>query len=321
MIKYTIISLVLLLIPIALSADNNKLLIYVTNQNQFLTEKINHHYLDRLNNDFITLSGFTIIATRNMEFDKFIKATRKDLERTYKEKKPPIGYHYTGKIMLDIEHPVHLTQTYKLKKSSLIKYIKAINLRVSVIRSFHPKAEIGLYGVYAPAHSCRFTKDDNRRLRSLTANIKSGILQGIDFVSVVSYMRYKPSTVGNDINVCLAKKSIQGLDKLANKIPSSIKIIPLLSLRIYNKKSEHNREFVLYDKPNLLFGSLLHQVRCFENLGIKEVAVWHPNEKTIPAKFPKWQATKLLIKLFNNKNKYIDKKTCLPISDPIRLSH
>lgn len=304
----------------ALSADNNNLLIYLTNQNQFLTEKINHSYIGKLNNNFISLSGFTIIATRKIEFDKFIKATRKDLEKTYKEKKPPIGYSYSGKIMLDIEHPVHLTQTYKLKKSALKKYIKAINLRVSVIRSFHPKAEIGLYGVYAPAHSCRFTKDDNRRLRSLTANIKSGILQGIDFVTVVSYVRYKPSTVYNDINVCLAKKSIQGLGRLAYKIPSSVKIIPLLSLRIYNKKSEHNREFVLYDKPNLLFESLLNQVKCLESLGIKEIAVWHPNEKTIPAKVPNWQATILLSKLID-KNKSNDDKKCSTTNISNTLSH
>ena len=299
--KYLSAFIILLFCLLTGNVSSGQLTLHLANQNQLPELKEQKKYVKTVLFDTYIISGWGLKAGKNETYQSFINSDSltltKNLKRFLKKYGKDLSRNFSGSILLDIEHPVHPIRLSNLSKQNLRRYIKAINMRVNLVKNFFPYAQIGLYGLFIPYQQCGKHKVDTNRLTSFRLGLKNGILNNLDFYTVVSYLRWKTDHIDKDINQCISRK-IQYIDKYAKKY--NIPYRPMLSLRLYNKKSSSDHNFVIYKYPeNKLFRSLVAQLKIFQKMNIKEVIIYHPNANVKPNDDNDWSQTAAVLKLIS----------------------
>lgn len=244
--------------------------------------------------------GYASGAPYKITEAEFLNLSRSELHNIFKkyinQSNLPINEDFSGRIVLDIEDPVHLSNIGQIKESDLERYKVALELRVEVARSFFPNAKIGLHGLYATSIRCWETPNDSIRYDSIVnADRNHNFYNFIDFGTAVSYLREVPPLLGRDVNNCIAEKVTNSLKKLKQD-GFELDMLPLLSLRLYNANSKEDLTWIKNknNSPNSLFLSLVKQVQHFKNSGYSELYFWHPHLETRPANYNDWNIEDIL---------------------------
>lgn len=299
--KYLAFLIVILSCLYSSSVASDQLALHLANQNQLpeYTEEDKKDTNKTILFDTYIISGWGLKAHKTITFHEFVNADFpiliKSFRRFLKKHGEGLTRNFSGSILLDIEHPHHLIRLSDLSKKSLRQYIKAINMRVNMVKKVYPYAQIGLYGLFVPYQKCEKHKADINRLTSFQLGLENGILNNLDFYTVVSYLRWEPKNT--DENQCIARK-IKYIDKYIKEYNVNIPYRPMLSLRIYNKKSPSNGSFIIYKKPeNKLFKSLVAQLQIFQKMNLKNIIIYHPHGNLKPINDSDWSQFAAVLKL------------------------
>ncbi len=181
----------------------------------------------------------------------------------------------TDWIVLDMEHPVHPSDLGQAEyDTNRDKLIEAFKRRIAIAREALPKARLSLYGVVV-GNSRGLVENEGFKtsMKGYQRAAELGMFDALDYLVPVIYQRWGPDDRIYKTLEEYTRQTVKMSATLKRKDGSSIPLAPLLSVRVFNTKSDHDRKPVSAESAKLQLKVL---AECPE---VKMVGFWSADEK------------------------------------------
>jgi hypothetical protein len=234
----------------------------------------------------IVISGRHFLQSRSLEpadIDVFLRRDQgqvRDQLEEYAGEHPEVGKETTEILMMDVErpHPRNLHAAGDDERKAAI--VDAYKTRIAALRAVFPKAKLCMYGTLNPDGRGR---PDNEqylaRLDALKTAGEQGLYDELDYLVPVLYPRFGPDDPKRAWRSYRAytEQGIEGSRQLRRSDGTSLPLLPVTGLRIYNKEGNtaHRHELLL-DLPgdDPLGHTLRTQLGVMVEKGVQQVVIW-----------------------------------------------
>ena len=248
-------------------------------QSQFSSEAASLEALG-VKNDCWMVHGYAVGAPHDVTEEEFFTASVSDIEYQfgrYLSRKTDLRSNYDGMVIIDIErpyHPRHFGQfidpesdDYNPEKFEAI--VDGYKRRIAVVREMLPNCKLGVYGFPTPhPHGKIDNNSEQQRILGYEMAAARGILDQVDVICPVLYQRF--GQTDNHYNR-IASYTVNGIEvgrSLRRTNGTALEIQPLMSFKVYNGPSAHNKELI----P---ISDLADQVEVIREQGVEEFMFWH----------------------------------------------
>ena len=193
----------------------------------------------------ISVNGSSVKSGKSHDIDAFLGFTKEEITETFASwvaKHDELTDDMI--IILDMEHPIHPKELHEYLENPTLftAIIEAYRLRIKVAREVLPNNPIALYGTVVPHGQGSESGFSDSRLGYVAAG-EHGLYDDLDYLVPVIYHRFGPSDLNfeNRLND-MTHQALKEAAALRRRDGSAIPLFPLLSLQIWNSKSNHSGE-------------------------------------------------------------------------------
>lgn len=231
-------------------------------------------------NDCWMVHGYAVDAPHNCTDEEFFNASVSDIEYRfgrYLSKKTDLMSNYDGMVIIDIERPYHPQQLGKFIDPNSKDYnpekfeaiVDGYKRRIAVVRDMLPNCKLGIYGFPTPhSHGKLDSNAEQQRIFGYEMAAARGLLDQIDVICPVIYQRFGSTDNNYDR---IASYTVNGIEvgrSLRRTDGSTFEIQPLVSFKIYNGASAHDKELIT-------IADLADQIEVIREQGVEEFMFWH----------------------------------------------
>lgn len=187
--------------------------------------------------------------------EEFLAAKDDDIRRQLQAylKKNSIDAATTDWIVLDMEHPVHPSDLgsseHDANRDALIEAFKR---RIAIAREALPKAKLSLYGtIVGDSRGLVENAGFQAAMKGCRRAADLGMFDRLDYLVPVIYQRWGPQDRNYRTLEEYTRQTVKMSATLNRSDGSSVPLAPLLSVRVFNKNSAHDRKAVSPDSAKL----------------------------------------------------------------------
>ena len=247
-------------------------------QSRFSNDSASLNSMGSHNGSWMVQGGAVGMSKKTTEAE-FFSASRAQIESTfgrYLTKKSELGSAFTGLMILNMEAPFHPRNLGNYIDPASAEYdplkfdaiVEGFKMRIDVVRELVPNCKIGLYGFPTPhAHGKATSTVEIRRTLGYELAAVRGILDQVDVICPLLYQRFGAQDNHYSRIADYMQVGIDTGRSLRRTDGTALEVQPLLSFKIFNGSSAHNKELVSIE-------DLASQVDMLRSEGIENLMIW-----------------------------------------------
>lgn len=235
----------------------------------------------QVSNDVWVVGGAGLLAHKKLTIEKFISASDVEVERAfqnYLERHPCLSRQTESLVVLDIEHPIHPKNIWKLGDNGILqeRVVRAISLRIAVVRKHLPYAKLSLYGVVVPNPRGWYTAEVDKMMEGFKFAGAHGMFDELDYISPALYIPYGKNDLFYPTLVDFTRQGVMLSSRIKKSNGATFGLYPVVGVRVINGGSKHYKNCNDIDDINKQLTLLGDEVTS-----VKGVILWFGDAKSI----------------------------------------